>query len=386
MSVRTGLLCLPLTALLAVACATPTVVVPVQVGPVAPRSGEQVAVDQSIMLVDTSASIHKSEQFPGEKALLQSLVASMPNGSYEAGTTAFGGLRRDAHPLSSFDRSGLASHAAGLPYLSEGTPIHSVLAEAGAALEGKDGRAAVTLISDGSPSDAWGRDVDDATALEAAQAMAESHGGTVCVHTVQVGDDPAGAAFLQRLAAATGCGSTRLAASLSSASAIQDFQREVYMGKAEASPPLPQAAKPGDRDGDGVTDDRDECPRTPSGARADGRGCWVIRGLNFATNSAEIDPTSKRRLVQEVVPVITQNSGVQLRIDGHTDSRGAAAYNQQLSERRAQSVRDFLISQGVPASRLTARGFGEASPIAPNDTPENLRRNRRTELTVVGEE
>ena len=84
--------------------------------------------------------------------------------------------------------------------------------------------------------------------------------------------------------------------------------------------------------------------------------------------------------------MITRNVGVLLRIDGHTDSRGSEAYNQQLSERRARAVRDYLVSKGVPAERLSVRGFGETKPIAPNDTPENLRRNRRTELTVVGEE
>jgi OOP family OmpA-OmpF porin len=144
-------------------------------------------------------------------------------------------------------------------------------------------------------------------------------------------------------------------------------------------------AMPGDRDGDGVLDAADRCPRTPSGAKVDARGCWVIQGLNFATNSAEIEPASRTRLRNEVVPVLKANPGVAIAIDGHTDSRGDAAYNQQLSERRAESVRAYLVSQGVSADRLQARGFGETKPIAPNDTAANLRKNRRTELTVVGE-
>ena len=112
----------------------------------------------------------------------------------------------------------------------------------------------------------------------------------------------------------------------------------------------------------------------------------MIRGLNFATNSAEIEPDSRARLEREVVTVIRNAPGIRLRIDGHTDSRGSEAYNQDLSERRAKSVRDFLVSKGLSADRLESRGFGESRPVAPNDTPENLRRNRRTEITVLGEE
>ena len=63
--------------------------------------------------------------------------------------------------------------------------------------------------------------------------------------------------------------------------------------------------------------------------------------------------------------------------------RGAEAYNQTLSEQRAQSVMDYLVSQGVDASRLESRGYGESKPIAPNDTPANLQKNRRIELTVL---
>ena len=379
MIARAARLSLVSLALLGAACATPTVE-PVAVGPIAASRGQQVVVDHSFLLVDTSSSVSKSAQFPSEKALLRSLVASMPEGSYQAGAIGFGGVRRDTHDLADFDRSGLASHAEGLSYLGEGTPLYAALGEAGAALEGKRGRrAAITVLSDGLVTDPFGREVADDLTLDAARGAAEAYDGRVCIHTVQIGNAPAGAELLNDLASATGCGSHRAASSLKTASDIQAFQREVYLGGAVAR------SLPGDRDGDGVTDDRDRCPRTPAGARVDGRGCWVIRGLNFATNSAEIDAASKSRLEREVVPVIAANPGVRLRIDGHTDSRGSEAYNQQLSERRAKAVRDFLVSKGVSDSRLSSQGFGESRPVAPNDSAENLRKNRRTELTVVGE-
>jgi OOP family OmpA-OmpF porin len=66
--------------------------------------------------------------------------------------------------------------------------------------------------------------------------------------------------------------------------------------------------------------------------------------------------------------------------EGHTDSIGSVSYNLKLSERRANSVRDYLITQGVPADRLEAKGFGKSQPVASNDTPEGRAMNRRVEL------
>jgi OOP family OmpA-OmpF porin len=359
------------------ACATP-VVKPVDVQPVVPGSGESVVVDQSILIVDSSGSICRTEQFPGEKALTQSLVSSMPAGKYEAGAIAFGGVKREKHPLAALNRAGLSSWAGDLKYLSEGTPLDQVLGEAGASLKGKSDHAAITVISDGEPTDVVGREVPEQRSLDAAAALAKAYQGKVCIHTIQIGTDPGGAAFLQKLAKVTGCGSHRAASSLATAAAIQSFQREVYLGGA----PVARAAE-GDADGDGVLDSKDQCPGTPSGAPVDSRGCWVIQGLNFATNSAEIEPAAAARLTAEVVPVLQKNPDVRIEIDGHTDSRGNDAYNQKLSERRAESVRAYLAAHGNEGSRLTARGFGETRPIAPNDTPENLRKNRRTELTPI---
>ena len=363
---------------LALACATP-VMKPVDVQPVVPGSGESVVVDQSILIVDSSGSICRTEQFPGEKALTQSLVSSMPAGKYEAGAIAFGGVKREAHPLAAFDRAGLTSYAGDLTYLSEGTPLDQVLAEAGIDLKGKSDHAAITVVSDGKPTDVVGREVPEQLSLDAAQALAKGYQGKVCIHTIQIGSDPAGAAFLQKLSKATGCGSHRAASSLGTAAAIQSFQREVYLGGA----PVAKAAVDGDADGDGVPDSKDRCPNPPKLARVDERGCWVITGLHFDTNSSEIAASDQELLRTRAVAILKANPDLRVRIDGHTDSRGSDAYNQALSERRAQAVRKFIIDNGIDGSRLESRGYGESQPAAPNDTPENLRKNRRVEFTPL---
>ena len=80
--------------------------------------------------------------------------------------------------------------------------------------------------------------------------------------------------------------------------------------------------------------------------------------------------------------MLNENPGLSLQIEGHTDSTGENAYNQGLSERRAKSVRGYLVNSGVGGSRLSTLGFGEAKPAYPNDTQENRRGNRRTELSA----
>jgi OOP family OmpA-OmpF porin len=74
--------------------------------------------------------------------------------------------------------------------------------------------------------------------------------------------------------------------------------------------------------------------------------------------------------------------GVKVVVEGHTDSTGSDAYNQGLSQRRADSVLNYLVRKGVPAGRLTARGFGESNPVASNDTAEGRALNRRVALEV----
>jgi len=77
--------------------------------------------------------------------------------------------------------------------------------------------------------------------------------------------------------------------------------------------------------------------------------------------------------------------GLNLQIEGHTDSVGGDDFNQRLSEQRAGAVRDFLGDQGVSLSSITAQGFGKTVPIATNDTPEGRQRNRRVEIVINGD-
>ena len=91
-------------------------------------------------------------------------------------------------------------------------------------------------------------------------------------------------------------------------------------------------------------------------------------------------------LLDQVAATLKNHSEIRLlRVEGHTDSDGADAYNEALSQRRADSVRTYLVSAGVPAERLVAKGFGEAKPIAPNSSRRGKEANRRVEFNVVSD-
>jgi outer membrane protein OmpA-like peptidoglycan-associated protein len=103
----------------------------------------------------------------------------------------------------------------------------------------------------------------------------------------------------------------------------------------------------------------------------------------FDTGSATLRPPAREKLAK-ISGIVLAHPGLTLQIEGHTDSVGSDQMNQQLSERRADSVRDFLIAQGVAGSAVTAKGFGKTRPVVPNDTAEGRQKNRRVELVVNG--
>lgn len=101
--------------------------------------------------------------------------------------------------------------------------------------------------------------------------------------------------------------------------------------------------------------------------------------IEFATNSAEILPESVQQ-VKNIGALLQEETAWRLQIVGHTDSTGDAAYNLDLSRKRAVSVQQALLDLGIAAERLTAEGMGEEKPVADNKTPEGRARNRRVEL------
>jgi outer membrane protein OmpA-like peptidoglycan-associated protein len=149
---------------------------------------------------------------------------------------------------------------------------------------------------------------------------------------------------------------------------------------------------PSDSDGDGVWDGIDQCPNTPRGTPVREDGCpkavplftpeknqLILEGVFFEFDKAVLMPVSR-----DTLDVVGQSlidwPKVRVEVQGHTDSQGDVQYNEDLSMRRAQAVKDYLVSRGVSADRMTVTGFGESRPIADNSTMEGRAKNRRVQL------
>jgi outer membrane protein OmpA-like peptidoglycan-associated protein len=119
--------------------------------------------------------------------------------------------------------------------------------------------------------------------------------------------------------------------------------------------------------------------------RNSARGLVVtMSDVLFDTGQHTLKPGAREKLAK-IAEIVASHPGLHLSIEGHTDNVGTDESNQALSERRAESVKSFLMQNGVPRDIITAQGFGESQPVASNDTNEGRQQNRRVELVVAGE-
>lgn len=151
-----------------------------------------------------------------------------------------------------------------------------------------------------------------------------------------------------------------------------------------------------DTDGDGFFGTKDSCPEQPETKNGfqDGDGCpdevptplkkftGVIEGINFRTGKAEVLRGS-HAILDRAVAVLKEFSDVKLEIGGHTDDRGSDEFNRDLSQRRADAVKDYLVAKGIAPERLNSVGHGEGSPVGDNATSTGRAKNRRTEFKLV---
>ena len=244
---------------------------------------------------------------------------------------------------------------------------------AGGDLKSAQGPVKVIIVSDGEKM--------DQVPVKAAEALKSHFGDRLCIFTVLIGDSPAGKQVMDQVATAGGCGYSTTADRLASSGSMAGFVEGIFLSK-PAPKPVP-VAKPMDSDGDGVTNNLDQCPDTPMGATVDARGCWTYAALVlFDFNSAEVKVDAYPMLSNAVL-IMKKNPDLKVEVDGHTDSIGPAAYNMTLSVKRAEAIKDHFVSNGIDPNRLTTKGFGLTSPAASNDTKEGRAKNRRVELTPV---
>ncbi len=158
-----------------------------------------------------------------------------------------------------------------------------------------------------------------------------------------------------------------------------------------------------DSDGDGVADDKDLCPNTLPNVKVDSDGCPIelseketelldkgritTREIHFETAKWDILPESET-VLDDLGKILIQWPQLRIEVGGHADARGSEAYNLTLTQKRAQSVLDWLVAHypQINKEQYTAKGYGESRPVASNKTVEGMAKNRRVEFKVLNTE
>lgn len=339
--------------------------------------------DTFLVINDSSSSMsdaYLGDGFPGqssptkltvEKEILSRMNKTVPNITLSSGLRSYGfgpctswSFTQLNQAVQSYSTASFDQAIGSLTCSSGGTPVASAFTAANDDLASASGNIAVILLSDGHNY--------ETSPVSAIETLKEKHGDKLCVYTVWVGNnkEAAGQAVLQQLSDISGCGFSTTASSVASSAGMADFVTKVFFT------PVPQVPVDGDDDQDGVLNSKDKCPNTPKGAIVDKDGCWAFHGVLFDFDKATIK-AGFEKLFDNAIKVLKLNPTFTVQIQGHTDIKGSAEYNQKLSERRAESVKQHLVNNGIAANRLTTKGFGESQPVASNDTEEGRAHNRR---------
>ena len=330
-------------------------------------SGDYLAkADNFVVVFDSSSSMAApyegqlnkgNSKFAVAKDLVDRMNTTMPALPIQGALTAFGLGKKPVttvYGLTDYTQDGMAQGLGRVASPSGTTPMGLGLAEASTLLKDTSGEVAIIVFGDGvenSPS---------IGALDAANALKAQLGDRACLYTVFVGNTDKGRKLMSDVAATSACGSATSADELASADAMAAFVEKVFLKKAPAKPMAKPAPMP--------------LPQP--------KISWILSGVNFDFNKAVVRPDAKEILKSDI-KILKENPQLRVEVQGHTDDTGAAAYNMGLSERRAQALKDYLVSQGIAANRLTSRGYGEDRPRFPNDSEANRAKNRRAELVPM---
>ena len=377
------------------------------------REGYQQKVENLLVLFDSSASMNGCYFSDTKLDIAKNTICNMlhalpPDIKLDAGLRVFGPqVDKSIHapgtrlilPVAPLARESMASEvqkfsAGGL------TQIAEPLAAAGKDLRDVKGRIAVILISDGIDSGSTG-------ALAQAKALGEEYGSRLCLTTVLVGEDTEGQQLLEKISGTDGCGLVSSAVILESGELMADFVRRVVYERnrvvdsdgdgvpddRDLCPDTPKGIAvdvngcPLDSDGDGVPDYRDKCPGTLRGVPVDADGCppkvaVVDIDVEFDVDKTDVKPGFYSQL-EDFADFMVANPMATAIIEGHTDNTGSAEYNLDLSLRRAESVKGYLVENfKIGSWRMKIEGYGLTKPIASNATAIGRQRNRRV-MTIV---
>lgn len=336
---------------------------PLQFSPQKFESGKyESKIDNFQIILDASMTMgdYGNKNFASAKNFVTSVNQSLP-----ADLDVNGGLRTFGHDdrqskmltdlaygMAKYSQSGLQTGIDSVKYVGGNSPLYAALDAATADLKNAGGKSAIVVVSDGLQME---------SAPVAAANLKNELGDNVCIYTVWIGDNPAGQMLLEKVAKAGGCGSAYNGGALTNADSLGAFVEQVFLAQKAVAKPAPKPAP------------------APAPAPVVMAKEVVTFNLLFGFDKAVITDEMIPILEQAKI-ILNEDKTARFTVSGHTCSMGPESYNQGLSERRAAAVRNWLVANGVAASRLDVNGYGEARPKFDNAIKEGRRLNRRVEL------
>jgi len=306
------------------------------------QEGYNLKADSFLVILDTSASMNERyngvSKFDLEKEVVTRMNQTIAGLDVKGALRAFGQGQDTVllYGLTDYTASGFKEGLDKASYADGNSPLYAAINGAGDDLQSASGTVVLIIFSDA-------KKLDKAFTIASAKKIKEAFGDRICIYTVLIGDDKAGEKVMKEISEIGSCGFATNADSILSAQDMADFSRKVFLG---------------------------------------GQAGWVLTGVEFEFASSSISSDSYS-VLDESVKILRNNSSVNVRIEGHTDSIGNETYNQKLSENRAKAIMNYFIENGISADRLSAVGYGEAQPVAGNETSAGRDKNRRVELITI---
>jgi OOP family OmpA-OmpF porin len=310
-------------------------------------------VEAFVVLLDISSSMGEDYQDRPKVQIAQDLVASfnatVPPADFKAGLVTFGngsgrclgrGEGKGVYGLEAYQTADFASALGSIECAGGTTPMSEGVDATAQMLSGQSGPVAVIIVSDFQ----W---VAARPVNRSVEALKAQHGENLCLHTVKVGDNTTGDALIASIANTPGCDSSVAAGDIASAGGMANYVTGVLLAPLEYEKHAVSAT---------ALFDFDRAVLKEQGKAELRNLAEYIKGKGITV--ADID------------------------VIGHTDSMGSEEYNQDLSERRAMAVKEYLVSMGVDSAIIDVSGKGESEPVASNDTEEGRAQNRRVEIHV----
>jgi OmpA-OmpF porin, OOP family len=338
----------------------------------------EVIFDSTLSMNETYKSGTKMKQ---EKDLLSLFDRTIPNLKLTAAERVFGQFTTFGEPTTRLiygptDYSKSALTRASDPLVGNGfSPLDAALDGATADLQSQSGQLAVIAFSDG-------EDMEKYAPVAAAQRMKSAYGDRVCIYTVHLGENVGGRKLMQQVADAGQCGFMAVGDDLSNPQAMADFVEKVFLKTyiAEQRPAaraevavVKEEPKPMVKEE--VVEVKAQAQEAPKVVVAE--PVTITLDVQFATGKSNIQAKYYNE-IKKVADYMTKYPETKAAIEGHTDNVGKEAANVKLSQNRANSVKNYLVSKfKIDSSRIKATGYGPKKPIASNSTKEGRQKNRR---------